>query len=643
MRRSVGTGRFVGLTVLALLGGWALAPAAGATITSSQITSPGDPTYVINDEDAVSSTIAVSGTTNSTAPGTDRVDLDCFYGASNYGWVALNVPLNPDGSFSDPTADVSSAARTTCRLRAVPAGTVPSDLSPFSGPVLAIGERATSRISGGPNNEIPFDFYIDDLQLSAAADYDSVGSCGLDDGYLLDSTFEQTTITFYCNAWLWWYDDFVGGGSGSTRSEIQVDGANAYLPATAKRINSAGTPGFPPLSYSFSQDPSNGNLTIHETDPIVVCPDPSFPPSSIKCSSFASAGVRDDRTIIQDHDGHLVRITDEFVSTDGAAHSLDLLWQNDQRFNAGTGSGPNVAYRFPGEGSFSTHAAGDSVSLPATAPASTFIDSLGAAEGDLETGRGAITYDRAPSAATFNGVHPVDSDFYFHDTAEVPAGGSTGFRFAYSQAYTEAEVAALAGYAEDSFSPPTVTISKPKGGSTSHNARLKVAGTAADNVGIASLTVGGHAVTPAAGGGFSTHVLLHNGANAITAVAADAAGNTTQAQVRVKYPRLRVSRLKPKKTTLGRVLASGFLEVRLGVNDAARVKLSAALKGAKKAFKKASVRFGGRGKKTVKLKLTGAGRRALGRRRSAKVAVRAKAVDAAHHKARKKAGAILKR
>jgi len=433
------------------------APVAGAAITGSQITSPGSPTYGIYD--GVSpNTIAVSGTTSGGNPATDQVDLDCFYGSKpEEKALAEKVSLNPDGSFSVPAASLKNIDERVCRLRAVPAGTVPANLAPFSGPVMATGERKNETLSSGPNSGQIYDFYVWGQQLTAADDYDSLGGCGLDDGYLFDSTFAETTTTFYCNDWFYKGENFENEAA-STRSEMKVDGANAYPTADAKQINPEASPGFPPLSYSYSQNPLTGNLTIEESDSIVKCPEATYPPTKTSCPSFLNTGVRDERTIVQSSEGHLVTITDRYVSTDGQAHALDLLAQNDQYFG---NSGEKIAYRFPGESSYSTHALGSNVAFAGETPGAIFINVQGAPDGDTATGQGAIVFDHAASPATFNYVKGGESDFYLHQSATVPAGGSTTLRFAYAQAYTSSEVAALAQLAENSIKPPTLPPPPP--------------------------------------------------------------------------------------------------------------------------------------------------------------------------------------
>jgi hypothetical protein len=315
---------------------------------------------------------------------------------------------------------------------------------------------------------------------------------------------------------------------------LQIDGANAYASTAADTISAGVGAGLPSVTYSYAVDAGTGNMVIHESDPLVKCSDATYPPTPASCATLVSTGVTDNRTISQDHDGHLSTITDEFSSTDGAAHSLDLLWENDQQFHTGAGDSAQLAFQFPGQTGFAKHSAGDTVALPAT-PGTILIHMDGAADGDPTTGQGAIVYDRPADAATFIYSQPLVDEFNLHQTGTVPAGGSTTFRVAYAQGYTAGSVAALAAGAADQFSAPTVQISSPANGTVVHAPTVTVSGTATDNVGVSSLTVGGHAVPVGAGGAWSTTVALSSGANTIAAVAHDAAGNTGQAQVAVTY------------------------------------------------------------------------------------------------------------
>ena len=320
--------RFVAATTLAgalVVGGLVDTPAASAAITASQITTPSNPSFFIADEDANSQTFAISGTTSGGNPSSNLVDVRCYSGETSVK-VKGNVPLNPNGSFSVAAADLNKLLDLTCQLRAVPAGTKPPDVTPFSGPVIGVGERESSKITGGPNNGKAYDYTLDAQQLTAAFEYASLGSCGLHNGFLYDPTYTNTTVTFACNAGLVRADS----PTNPRRSELQIDGTNAYPPTQAFFIN-AGAAGFAALTSTYTVDKTTGNVVIHETDPLVKCADATYPPSQTSCATFVSAGVTDDRTITQDHDGHISWITDTFKSTDSKAHSVDLLWGNNQQ------------------------------------------------------------------------------------------------------------------------------------------------------------------------------------------------------------------------------------------------------------------------------------------------------------------------
>lgn len=443
----------------ALVGGLVVTPAAHAAITASQITTPSNPSFFVADEDAVSQPFTVSGTTTNGNAG-DSVDLRCYFGGTSVK-VKGNVPLNSSGSFSVPAADLNKILGLTCQLKAVPAGTNPADLTPFSGPLIGVGSRETSRISGGNNSGEAYDYALDAQQGTAAFDYASLGSCGLHNGFLYDAANANTTVTFACNSGL------LGGDSPSapTRSELQVDGANAYAPAQAFLINANGA-GLPALTDTYTLDAATGNVVIQETDPLVKCSDPTYPPTTGSCATFVSTGVTDNRTITQDHDGHISWITDTFTSTDSAAHSLDLLWDENEQFFGPSGNSSLIEYEFPGGANYSTHATGDTVTLPSSAGA-IFLRMQGAADGDLGTGQGAIVYDRPATAAKFTAVTNFGSAFTLHQTGAVPSGGSTRFQFAYIQDYQSALVAARTHAASTLFLNPLTVTKTGKGTVTS--------------------------------------------------------------------------------------------------------------------------------------------------------------------------------
>ena len=446
IRLAAATALAAGLVVGAL----ALAPVAHSAITASQITAPSNPSFFVAEEDASSQTFAISGTTTGGAPG-DLVDVNCYFAATHVT-VKKNVPLGAGGSFSVPAANLDNPQGLTCRLLAVPAGTSPSDLTPFSGPVIGVGEHESNKVAGGANDGKVVGYVIDAQQQTGAFDYASLGACGLSDGYLYDSTFRNTTITFNCNGALFRTDSPT-----PTRSELEIDGANAYDPSSAAAIIPGGA-GRPAVTDTYTLDKATGDVVIDETDPIVKCTNAAYPPTAGSCATFASTGVTDHRRITQDHDGHMSWVADTFTSTDGKSHSLDLLWDSSQRFWGPSGTSTQVEYEFPGQTSFATHPTGYTYTPPASAGA-VLIRMHGAADGDPSTGQGAIVYDRPVTAVKFTAVTTVASEMTQHQAGNVPAGGSTRFRFAYVQDYQSSAVATRVGAAAAAFLN-TISVAK---------------------------------------------------------------------------------------------------------------------------------------------------------------------------------------
>jgi hypothetical protein len=422
----------------------ALAPAAQALITGSHVTKPSDPRYLLFNEDDPN-TFGVKGTTSGGNPATDTIDLDCFHG-DDFEYVAQGVPLAGDGSFSVPNADLEPISYELCRLRAVPhAPGTPSNLTPFRGPLLGVSGKQDQKSVSGPNMGHVYDHYFWAQQRRAAFDYLSITGCGLDDGYLYAPNLDLTTYTFYCNAFLDRgenYDDF----DSSTRSELQIDGKDAYGASSAEgAVHDASN--LPAVQSSFTIDPLTGNAVIHEKGRLVRCPGAdAYPPTPVNCPKFVSAHVKYKRTIVQDHTGLLTMLATKFISTDRHSHHLDLLWQNDQRFWRDSGlpfDSTDLEYRFPGEQGYAVRSLGDKVDLPRKTPRAIFVRMQGRPDGDRKSGRGAIVYGDKTKGVTINGVSSSTSDFYFRQVADVPKQGAARSRFAYVQAYDQDTVDAL--------------------------------------------------------------------------------------------------------------------------------------------------------------------------------------------------------
>ena len=489
------------LVGLAVIGSLAYAPRAGAAVTHSQITAPSDPTFLTSNSD-VPNNVTVSGTSDGSSASSDMVDLLCYFGATSYRTILTGIAVDAGGNFSTPVAasnflsfsPFSPPPQRTCVLRAVPSGTTPTappgGSSPFAGPRIAPGRHQTGKLSSGPNSGLVDNFFIFRAQLAGQMGYTSLGQCGLDVSYVYDpANFGPSNSAinpvFFCN-------DSLRGQNGSTtatstelqatRSELRIDGADAYLPANADFIYSGAdsNAGYPAVSFSDSVDAMTGNLTITESEQAVTCePQPAtYPPTSASCSSFKTAPVLFRRTIFQSANGRMASLIDRWSSTDHSAHAIDLELQNEVYADNG-----DAAFRFPWvSGTYQTHAKGDTVPAAPGGPGSIYVkESLAAADGDVSHPQGAITFSDPPQGALFIGV---DQGFPFteFDTLvldyqrTVPATGSLPMGFMYSDAFTTTDVTAAAHAAEATFRPDTRITSRPDRQTLSRSATFRFNG-----------------------------------------------------------------------------------------------------------------------------------------------------------------------
>ena len=516
----------------------AIAPVlARAAVTSSDITSwtssesgtPQNSTYLMS-YDNHSTTLTVNG---DATPGSGTVDVVCYFGSgATFGDKVLagNVPVSDDGAFST-TALMRLIAGHACRLRAIPTGGESVDDVPaFAGPQIAVSEAGLPSGVVDGNANYPFDFYVYAESLTASAAWDSAGSCG---PYAApyDSSFGQGNFAIDCAGSL------LGANmpSGATRSDVQIDGQNAYDAVTAVglSIGIGDLTKFPSLSASVVQDPADGDVTSDEIESWGRCATPvSYPPTSQNCPVFASTGVQLQRDITTSDGGLVVELTDTWSSTDGQAHSLDLLYDDYVGLHSSNQQGVQPGYEFPGQSSFSTYKAGDTLPGPGAAPGSILVRSdINAADGDTSQSVGAITFSSPPTGFTFIS----NDEFQEHQVLQVPAGGSVSLTYVYSTAHAVAQVQPLALAAQDVVDAPQVAITSLASGTTVSTPTLNLSGVAAAGSGIASLSVAGQPVPVAPDGRWEAQVALNPGSNTITALATDGAGATVESHVTVDY------------------------------------------------------------------------------------------------------------
>jgi hypothetical protein len=206
-----------------------------------------------------------------------------------------------------------------------------------------------------------------------------------------------------------------------------------------------------------------------------------------------------------------------------------------------------------------------------------------------------------------------------------------------------------------------VAISAPANGSSTDNPALTVTGTASDAGGaVTSLKVNGDTVPVASDGTWSKALTLASGENTITAVAADAAGNSSTASVKVTYtPKAAgtpptdktapVIGLAVAKTKLASLLAKG-LPVTVSCSEPCTFSLALMLdsKTAKTLSKvvtigKASGSLATAGKKKVVVKLTKKAKKALKKAKKVVLTVKTTAKDKAGNSATKTKMVAVKR
>ena len=516
------------LAVLALA--FAAAGARASGITASAISSPGANSYFFYDQGAASSTLfTVSGTTT----GSGNIDINCYGGDGSFTTFPLVSNWTVTGNTFDvpiTLAEVLAAKITEpCVLRAVDTGDStpypPGYTVPFTGPSVALGDRDLSATVAGT----VYDFRDLVAGFAGGMTITSAGNCGLESARLYSSdTLIPSPRAFICTGALFATEPIQGAVS--LQGEITVDGQDAR----DSRAANYGLPGYEGITVSDSF--AAGNWTIHDDEPLLLCT-----PNCPGATSYTPSGVELDRTWQTAADGTLALQTDVFRSVDGRQHTILALEDDD---TGSVGSPTGASFLFPGSSGFQDYALAATVSLP-TGPGTIEFKTDAATPdgGDQTNPQGAIVYASPPNAAavTFTysdgGSSGYTPEFVLPYSRTIPPGGSIALRFGYVLAYDLPTVRGLAQTVLNSFAPG-LSIAGPTGGATVTTSPLTVTGSASDVAGIASVTVNGRIATVGADGSYSVPVTLTPGTNALTVIATDNDGITTQKQVTVFYQAL---------------------------------------------------------------------------------------------------------
>ncbi len=518
---------FAGALLLAMIGS---AVPAQAIVAQSHITTPGDPAYLF-ENNSPSATFTVAGTANVL-----EVDIRCYDGSTptSYSTIVEKAPVT-SGAFS-VSAPLSKLPNQPCVLRAVPTGDAeahpPGQGAPYAGPRVL---RSSFEIF--TKSSVAYDYEQEFLTLGAYLGVDSVGDEGLYYSYLFaPGTLAKSESGFYDNASLQTENQPPSGSA--TRSELQVDGTNAYAPDGAKQLGEglpAKTllPGTPSVTASTTET-APGEFIVQESDPIVQCaPEPSvFPPTEKSCKEFVPVGVQLNRTWQSTHGDRVALMTDSWVSTDGATHHLSALYDQETSEH-----GTEGAFEFPGASSFSAVSEGQAESTPGDSAIYYKTDAATPDGGDLTNPQLAIVYDTQPSGGQVSfhqssvGKLPI---FEMPYERTITPGSPFKLRMGFVTEYELGAVRALAGEVLAGY-PPSVSIASPANGAVVSASTVTVTGSATDTGAVASVTVNGHPATLASNGSWSVSVPLNPGANTLTALATDQAGLTAGKAITVTY------------------------------------------------------------------------------------------------------------
>jgi hypothetical protein len=542
---------FVLAVALALL----VSPAcAQAQITASAITAPAANAELFYNGDAAAGSVTVRGTVSGTLVAATG-QLVCYYaGDESFTRLASDIGVSA-GSFA-LVVSLGPVRGQACRLALVPGDRVPrgAAAAAFQGPAISVSEQQSSATKGNEYN-----YYV----LSGALTWSfALGSLG-------SSTLSCTTATPFGRCGCPVVDSFAtdpitlgsfplfagsaclpqAAGTGA-RSALQIDGANAYPPASIPDL--AAEPGFEALDYSAEFDPSHDTVTITDTEPLMVCDPPGgYPPAAAACPSLHDSGVQVQQTAALLPGGQVTRVSQRFASVDGKAHAIDALFAQSVQAPV---AGAQPGFEFAGQTAFAPHGAPDAFAAFPPAPSSILVLASTTAPPAESNPIGAITFQRPPASASFTsppGAQTATVAMHYADV--VPAGGAVVYAWAFSQASSVAGLLPLERFERDRFSVPALTIATPRNRSHVTTPLVAVRGSASDPVGIASVAVDGRPVAITAGGAFSASVALHPGSNVISVSAANEAGNGAAAAVSVTYtPRCIVPRLRGKKLAAAR-------------------------------------------------------------------------------------------
>lgn len=532
------------LAPLMLLVVLALPGPASAVVTASQVTSPGSTITPVIDgnlpESDPSRQVLVAGT--ATAADGDLADIRCASRAPD-GSVDAQAVFSggsgitvSGGAFSQ---SVSAIGQGGCRIVAGPATVDAIDPAAFTGPRYFGAEHSVTTVGGGPNAAVVRDFYAGVTRPTLDADFTSIGHGGAP--YDMAPVDGSGDLPYYAEK-LWWANAALFsrayGGAGA-RSQLQVDGINAFAPDAAQSLyaGSASASGLPSITVeSVDIDKATGDVTHVSTEPFVTCPTTgganvtADSATAGSCPEFVPSGVAVKRTVVLHVATSSMETKDRWVSTDGKAHDIDVLYAQYQH----EAPPAQIGYRFPWvDGSTAgTHVAGDVIAPPPGRVSSIFVKvKVDSPDDDPRYTQGSLTLSTKPDLIRFTNGFIFELGY----RRTVPATGALPIDQRFTVGTRRAVVERLASDMEtragNGLGVAITSATKVSG----YDPAYTISGTTTTQGGVKSLVVNGAAVAPSADGSWSARVQLKPGANPLSATVTDNAGDSAAAAGSVSF------------------------------------------------------------------------------------------------------------
>ena len=426
-----------------------MAAPAYAGSADSNITTPTDPSFPVDDG---GSNLVVAGHTDFGA-----ADIICTYGPNDARVFVspndypqyYNVPQGSGGDFA-VQLPLKPLRYYACRLHAIPAGESDPDLSTLTGPRIGVGYRTSDSGAGTYGLELsPFGGFNE---------FRNSSECGLATSYAEDPSSLGYQSVFGCSDAL-----TSPPANGLSRAAVQVDGHNAYFKSDLVGFGATTSP--PNPAPTLSVDPATGLGGVQSHEKLATCSPGGgpFPPDSTTCHDGVADGVQLNHTASESAGGALALMKDEFASSDGSQHTVDLWVQQSTDappLLASAERGGNKlildpSWSFPGDPDFAVHFTGDNVTGPALGGPGTAL--VRAAGGGAF---GSLSWATPPDTITFGNGRT----FVMHYSFTVPAGGSHTLEFGYGSAFTEAGAQSLGDQALASFPQPPAAGPPPTPG-----------------------------------------------------------------------------------------------------------------------------------------------------------------------------------